>query len=244
MIEGGRCAASRPRPGSASGGEAVVSTIHVKHLLDMAPADAWTRIPLGRRDLRHRPVGVRRLPRDDRAARVRDRRRAAQRGSAGLAASRATSSTTGASARRPLRRGRRMAAGRHARRSSTPRARPRATHGQVPSARRRVPGVEGGAGRSASSSASACAGLRRRLARLVKTPEDIEAQQPAHDPRHLPRRRPHHPQSGGLRPAPGWATHRMPIPGLYQTGGTTHPGGSITGAPGRNAAMVLCRPRT
>jgi phytoene dehydrogenase-like protein len=31
----------------------------------------------------------------------------------------------------------------------------------------------------------------------------------------------------------------MPIPGLYQTGGTTHPGGSITGGPGRNAAVVL-----
>jgi hypothetical protein len=31
----------------------------------------------------------------------------------------------------------------------------------------------------------------------------------------------------------------MPIPGLYQTGGSTHPGGSITGAPGRNAAIVL-----
>src|SRR5258705_7104147 len=45
--------------------------------------------------------------------------------------------------------------------------------------------------------------------------------------------------SGALRPVPGWASHRMPIPGLYQTGGTTHPGGSITGAPGRNAAIVL-----
>jgi hypothetical protein len=31
----------------------------------------------------------------------------------------------------------------------------------------------------------------------------------------------------------------MPIPGLYQTGGSTHPGGSITGAPGRNAAIVM-----
>jgi phytoene dehydrogenase-like protein len=31
----------------------------------------------------------------------------------------------------------------------------------------------------------------------------------------------------------------MPIPGLYQTGSTTHPGGSVTGAPGRNAAMVM-----
>jgi phytoene dehydrogenase-like protein len=45
--------------------------------------------------------------------------------------------------------------------------------------------------------------------------------------------------SGALRPVPGWASHRMPIPGLYQTGGSTHPGGSITGAPGRNAATVL-----
>jgi phytoene dehydrogenase-like protein len=45
--------------------------------------------------------------------------------------------------------------------------------------------------------------------------------------------------SGWLRPAPGWAQHRMPIPGLYQTGGTTHPGGSVTGAPGRNAAIVM-----
>jgi phytoene dehydrogenase-like protein len=45
--------------------------------------------------------------------------------------------------------------------------------------------------------------------------------------------------SGGLRPAPGWAQHRMPIPGLYQTGGTTHPGGSVTGGPGRNAAIVM-----
>jgi phytoene dehydrogenase-like protein len=45
--------------------------------------------------------------------------------------------------------------------------------------------------------------------------------------------------SGSLRPAPGWAQHRMPIRGLYQTGGTTHPGGSVTGAPGRNAAIVM-----
>jgi phytoene dehydrogenase-like protein len=46
-------------------------------------------------------------------------------------------------------------------------------------------------------------------------------------------------QSGELRPVPGWAGHRMPIPGLYQTGATTYPGGSVSGAPGRNAAQVL-----
>ena len=46
-------------------------------------------------------------------------------------------------------------------------------------------------------------------------------------------------QSGKLRPVPGWARHRLPIAGLYQTGATTHPGGSVSGGPGRNAAMVM-----
>jgi phytoene dehydrogenase-like protein len=50
-------------------------------------------------------------------------------------------------------------------------------------------------------------------------------------------------QSGALRPVPGFGQHRMPIEGLYQTGGTTHPGGSITGAPGRNAATVILADR-
>ena len=35
--------------------------------------------------------------------------------------------------------------------------------------------------------------------------------------------------------------HRMPIPGLYQTGATTHPGGSVTGGPGRNAATIILK---
>ena len=48
-------------------------------------------------------------------------------------------------------------------------------------------------------------------------------------------------QSETMRPAPGYAQHRMPIPGLYQTGATTHPGGSVTGAPGRNAAIVILK---
>ncbi len=46
-------------------------------------------------------------------------------------------------------------------------------------------------------------------------------------------------QSGTLRPAAGWAQHRTPLPGLYQTGATTHPGGSVSAGPGRNAAQVL-----
>jgi phytoene dehydrogenase-like protein len=46
-------------------------------------------------------------------------------------------------------------------------------------------------------------------------------------------------QSGANRPVAGWASHRLPIQNLYQTGATTHPGGSVSGAPGRNAAWVI-----
>jgi phytoene dehydrogenase-like protein len=78
-------------------------------------------------------------------------------------------------------------------------------------------------------------------ARIVKSPLDIERAN-----QHMINGCAHGgdkgvPFSGPLRPVPGWATHKMPIDGLYQTGGTTHPGGSITGAPGRNAAMVMMK---
>jgi len=46
-------------------------------------------------------------------------------------------------------------------------------------------------------------------------------------------------QAGPNRPVKGWASHRMPITGLYQTGATTHPGGSVSAGPGRNAAWVI-----
>jgi phytoene dehydrogenase-like protein len=77
------------------------------------------------------------------------------------------------------------------------------------------------------------------LAQLVKSPKDYERLNPhmVHGAFHGGDRGVA--QSGALRPAPGWGAHRMPVAGLYQTGATTHPGGSITGAPGRNAAMVL-----
>jgi phytoene dehydrogenase-like protein len=48
-------------------------------------------------------------------------------------------------------------------------------------------------------------------------------------------------QSGALRPAPGWAQHRLPIANLYQTGSTTHPGASVSAGPGRNAAAVMLK---
>jgi phytoene dehydrogenase-like protein len=46
-------------------------------------------------------------------------------------------------------------------------------------------------------------------------------------------------QSGDMRPVPGWAQYRMPIAGLYQTGACTAPGGSVRGQPGRDAAQVI-----
>ncbi|SVA82696.1 uncharacterized protein METZ01_LOCUS135550, partial [marine metagenome] len=46
-------------------------------------------------------------------------------------------------------------------------------------------------------------------------------------------------QSGEMRPVFGWASHRMPVEGLYLTGAGSHPGGSCHGLPGRNAAWVI-----
>ena len=79
------------------------------------------------------------------------------------------------------------------------------------------------------------------LARVVESPLDLERMNPHnwHGSCHAGSSDPA--QSGAMRPMPGWAQHRMPIPGLYQTGGTTHPGGSITGGPGRNAATVMLK---
>ena len=77
------------------------------------------------------------------------------------------------------------------------------------------------------------------LASYVKTPVDVERHNEHmwHGTIHGGDRS--FANDGPRRPAPGWAQHRMPIAGLYQTGATTHPGGSITGAPGRNCAVVL-----
>ena len=42
-----------------------------------------------------------------------------------------------------------------------------------------------------------------------------------------------------LRPALDMSNYRGPVRGLYLTGASTHPGGGIMGAAGRNAATVL-----
>jgi phytoene dehydrogenase-like protein len=72
------------------------------------------------------------------------------------------------------------------------------------------------------------------LARVVKSPLDLERMNSHnwHGTCHGGDLAPS--QAGGLRFGP-----RTPISGLYQTGATTHPGGSVSAAPGRNAAIVL-----
>jgi beta-carotene ketolase (CrtO type) len=42
-----------------------------------------------------------------------------------------------------------------------------------------------------------------------------------------------------LRPLPEIANYKTPIQGLYLTGAGTHPGGAISGMPGRNCANVF-----
>jgi phytoene dehydrogenase-like protein len=43
------------------------------------------------------------------------------------------------------------------------------------------------------------------------------------------------------RPVLGHANYRMPLPGLYLCGSGAHPGGGVTGIPGRNAAREVLR---
>jgi phytoene dehydrogenase-like protein len=72
------------------------------------------------------------------------------------------------------------------------------------------------------------------LARVVKSPLDLERMNAHnwHGTCHGGDMGPS--QSGALRFQP-----RSPVEGLYLTGGTTHPGGSVSAAPGRNSAIVL-----
>jgi phytoene dehydrogenase-like protein len=44
-----------------------------------------------------------------------------------------------------------------------------------------------------------------------------------------------------MRPVPGWSQYRTPVEGLYLCGAGAHPGGGVTGAPGRNAAHQALR---
>jgi phytoene dehydrogenase-like protein len=79
------------------------------------------------------------------------------------------------------------------------------------------------------------------LGKFIESPLDIERMNPAmwRGSAHAGANNPA--QGGNMRPVPGWTNYRMPIDGLYQTGACTAPGGSITGMPGRNAATVILK---
>jgi phytoene dehydrogenase-like protein len=85
--------------------------------------------------------------------------------------------------------------------------------------------------------------LSRRivLGEHVDSPLDLERRNPAnwrgscHGGANSPE------QSGWFRPVEGWSAYRSPVAGLYQNGACTHPGGSVSGLPGRNCAEVLLK---
>jgi phytoene dehydrogenase-like protein len=49
------------------------------------------------------------------------------------------------------------------------------------------------------------------------------------------------PQMYFFRPAPGWNQYRTPIAGYYHCSSATHPGGCVTGGPGRLASQQILR---
>lgn len=78
------------------------------------------------------------------------------------------------------------------------------------------------------------------IARQVLTPLDLERDfglvggDIFHGALHLD-------QIFAMRPIPQYADYRTPVPGLYLCGSGAHPGGGVTGMPGRNAAREILK---
>jgi beta-carotene ketolase (CrtO type) len=74
--------------------------------------------------------------------------------------------------------------------------------------------------------------------RKVTGPSDWEVRlgNPAGNPNHLDMTID---QLFSLRPAPGFARYRTPVPGLYLSGAGTHPGGGVHGMPGKLTAEAV-----
>ncbi len=78
------------------------------------------------------------------------------------------------------------------------------------------------------------------LHRHSLTPTDLESRYG------LPEGNPNHgemtlDQFFHMRPIPGYARYRTPIPGMYLCGAGAHPGGGVTGIPGHNAAREILK---
>lgn len=80
------------------------------------------------------------------------------------------------------------------------------------------------------------------LGRQIKTPLDLERDLGLvggdifHGALHLD-------QIYSLRPAAGYAAYRAPVKGVYLCGSGAHPGGGVSGLPGRNAALRILADR-
>jgi len=256
VLEGGRCAGVVTQDGARYlAGKAVLSTIHIKHLVDMAPAAAWG---------------------EDFVYAVKTWRAGVSMfvthyatseppvfSAAGGGALTASAGGTPHSVERMLRVGPEFAAGRVAtddpvllvlcQTVADPSRAPAGRHTlkvvgfqpyELPEGPERWDAIQ------EEVSEANLAQLRRYapnltadtvLARVIESPLGLERfnEHNWHGSCHGGDASPA--QSGALRPAPGWAGHRTPIAGLYQTGATTHPGGSVSAGPGRNAAMVMLR---
>jgi len=254
MLEGGRCAGVEVHSGERfRARRAVLSTIHLKHLVEMAPAETWGE------DFVHgvrtwRPgvsmfvthYATSEPPRFETAGDLES-----------------SASGTPGSVERMLRVGPEFAAGRVqaddpvllvlCQTVADPSRAPRGRHTlkvvgfqpyELPEGPERWDAIE------AQVSDANLAQLRRFapnltdatvLARVIESPLGLERfnEHNWHGSCHGGDASPA--QTGALRPVPGWASHRTPIAGLYQTGATTHPGGSVSAGPGRNAAMVMLR---
>jgi len=76
------------------------------------------------------------------------------------------------------------------------------------------------------------------IGRFIETPPDLERMFGLHRANitHLPMDARH---MFMLRPVPEYSQYHGPLKGLYISGASTHPGGGITGQPGRNTARVI-----
>jgi phytoene dehydrogenase-like protein len=77
------------------------------------------------------------------------------------------------------------------------------------------------------------------LARTLRSPQQTEAQNPSLVGGDLGGGTYELDQQLIFRPAPELCRHRTPLPGLYVSGASVHPGGSVQGMGGRSAARAL-----
>jgi len=80
------------------------------------------------------------------------------------------------------------------------------------------------------------------MGRQIKSPLDIERDLGMIGGRHFSRRPA--PRSVLFNaPDPGYASYKMPAKNLFLCGSGAHPGGGVTGLPGRNAAEKMLHSR-